>query len=172
MSIQQLKRCGVIIFLVLVTSQFRLSLAEGGMGTTVIVVRHAEKVDQSGDPDLSPEGKKRAEKLSQIIGQSKIEALFATQFKRTQQTLQPLAAKTNKKIQVISAYETAKLVHKILRSYTGENVVVASHSDRVTEIIEALGGKGIGYIPESEYDNLYIVTIIGDLSAKVIGLKY
>jgi broad specificity phosphatase PhoE len=142
------------------------------MGTTVILVRHAEKTQQKVDPDLSEEGKSRALKLAQMLAKSNIEGLFATQFKRTQQTLEPLAALIDEKIEVISAFETAALVRKILRSYRGKTVVVASHSDRVTEIIEGLGGQAIGYLPESEYDNLYIVTILGDTGAKVIRLKY
>ena len=59
-----------------------------------------------------------------------------------------------------------------MRSYTGKNVVVASHSDRVTEIIQALGGKGVGYLPHAQYDNLFIVTIISDSTAKVVRIKY
>jgi len=143
-----------------------------GIGTTIILVRHAEKIDQGEDPDLSPAGRERAHKLSGMLSEAGIQALFATQFKRTQQTLMPLAEATHLEIQVRSAYRTDELVRTILESYPGQTVAVASHSDRVTEIIEALGGRPVGILPEQEYDNLFIVTVLGDSRAAVVRLKF
>ncbi len=172
MPFHRLRRYGLILFLVIVAGRITLSLSASAMGTTVIVVRHAEKVDHSANPDLSPKGFERAERLSNLLRYANVKALFATQFKRTQQTLKPLASMADLKIQVISAYEPAKLVRKIMKSYAGDTVVVASHSDLVAVIIEALGGRTIGAIPEQEYDNLFIVTILGDTGARVVRLKY
>ena len=59
-----------LLFLLLVGS-FAVDQISGGLGTTVFIVRHAEKIDESTDPNLSPEGRKRAEKLAQILGQTK-----------------------------------------------------------------------------------------------------
>ncbi len=72
-------------------------------GTTVIVVRHAEKVDNSADPDLSEAGKARAVLLSRLLGATEVSALFSSQYKRTQQTLLPLATKLNLEIRTVDA---------------------------------------------------------------------
>ena len=40
------------------------------------------------------------------------------------------------------------------------------------EIIAALGGPTYPIIPETEYDNLYIVTVYRTGKAKVVKLKY
>jgi len=45
---------------------------------------------------------------------------------------------------------TDELVRSILSDWAGKTVVVASHSDKVTEIIEALGGRPVGYLDHSE----------------------
>src|SRR5437773_8048647 len=60
--------------------------------TTVIVVRHAEKNIEPAnpDPDLSPAGQARAQELARMFGDAGVNAIYATQFKRTQQTVKPL----------------------------------------------------------------------------------
>ena len=141
-------------------------------GTTVIVVRHAEKIDNSEDPDLNETGKKRAERLSGLLGDSEVAALFSSQYKRTQQTLTPLARKLGLEIQTVDASTTGELVRQISSRFPGKTVVVASHSDRVTEIIEALGGRSVGFLAESEYDNLFVVTLLDNSTADVLRLKY
>ena len=60
---------------------------------TVILVRHAEKADAtSQDPELSDAGKQRAERLIKVGGKYKPGAFYSTNFKRTRETLAPLAA--------------------------------------------------------------------------------
>src|SRR3989454_12655624 len=63
--------------------------------TTVILIRHAEKVidPNNNDPDLSPAGQTRAQELVRMFGDAGINAIYATQYKRTQQTVKPLADK-------------------------------------------------------------------------------
>ncbi len=141
-------------------------------GTTVIVVRHAEKIDNSADPDLSEAGKARAVLLSRLLGETEVSALFSSQYKRTQQTLLPLARKLNLEIRTVDASMTGDLVRRISTHFPGKTVVVASHSDRVTEIIEALGGRSVGFLDESAYDNLFVVTLLDNSTANVLRLKY
>ena len=64
--------------------------------TTVIVVRHAEKnIEPSNpDPDLSPAGQARAQESARMFGDAGINAIYATQYKRTQQTVKPLGGST------------------------------------------------------------------------------
>ncbi|MGH9930616.1 MAG: histidine phosphatase family protein, partial [Pyrinomonadaceae bacterium] len=63
---------------------------------TVILVRHAEKQivpPENKDPDLSPAGLARAQGLARMFGDTGITAIYATQYKRTQQTVKPLEEK-------------------------------------------------------------------------------
>ena len=65
--------------------------------TTIYVVRHAEKQTgvnnsmMSADPDLTDAGKARAKKMAEMLASKSITAVYATPYKRTQQTAEPTA---------------------------------------------------------------------------------
>ncbi|HKE56838.1 MAG TPA: phosphoglycerate mutase family protein [Pyrinomonadaceae bacterium] len=142
--------------------------------TTVILVRHAEKniEPNNPDPDLSPAGQERAQELARMFAGAGVNAIYATQYKRTQQTVKPLADRTGVSPQLIDAKKTPELANDILTNRRGQTVFVAGHNNTVPQIIEALGGAALPDIPESEYDNLFIVTIYRFGKAKVVKLKY
>ena len=71
---------------------------EAATTTTVVLVRHGEKELVTIDnPPLASAGERRAERLAQIFGTAKgvgrIEGLYVTDTRRTQQTIMPLAAR-------------------------------------------------------------------------------
>ena len=142
--------------------------------TTIILVRHAEKniEPNNPDPDISPAGQARAQELARIFADAGIKGIFATQYKRTQQTVKPLADKLGIPATVIDAKNTAELIKQIRAQHNGEVVFVAGHNNTVPEIIAALGGPQLPVIPETEFDNLYVVTIYRVGKAKVLKMKY
>ena len=141
---------------------------------TVILVRHAEKKiePENKDPDLSPAGLARAQELVRMFGNTGITAIYATQFKRTQQTVKPLADKLGLPVTQIDAKKTTELVKQIRARNAGQVIFIAGHNNSVPEIIAALGGPQLPIIPETEFDNLYILTVRGDGSAKLLKLRY
>ncbi|HXD32388.1 MAG TPA: phosphoglycerate mutase family protein [Pyrinomonadaceae bacterium] len=142
--------------------------------TTIILVRHGEKniEPNNPDPDLSPAGQARAQELVRVLGSTNIDAIYATNLKRTQQTVKPIADKIGKTLTVLDAKATADLVNRIVTANRGQTVLVAGHSNTVPAIVAALGGGSSPDIPDSEYDNLFIVTIYKYGSAKVVKLKF
>ena len=142
--------------------------------TTVILTRHAEKniEPNNPDPDLSAEGQARAQELARMFGDAGIKAIYATQYKRTQQTVKPLADKIGVAPAQVEAKNTAELVRQIRAQHNGDVVFVAGHNNTVPEIIAALGGPQLPIIPETEYDNLYVLTIYRVGKAKLLKLKY
>ena len=142
--------------------------------TTVILVRHAEKIIDPNNPDvnLSPAGQTRAQELVRMFGDGGINSIYATQYKRTQETVKPLADKLGLPVNVVNSKGTADLVAKIQAENSGQTVFVAGHNNSVPEIILALGGAKYPTIPESEYDNLFIVTVYRTGHAKVVKMKY
>ncbi len=142
--------------------------------TTVILVRHAEKMidPNNTDPDLSPAGQARAQELVRMFGDAGINAIYATQYKRTQQTVKPLADKLGLPVNQVNAKSTADLLAQIRSRNSGQVVFVSGHNNSVPEIIAALGGPIFPTIPETEYDNLYIVTVYRTGKARVLKLKY
>jgi 2,3-bisphosphoglycerate-dependent phosphoglycerate mutase len=142
--------------------------------TTVILVRHAEKVidPNNSDPDLSPAGQARAQEIVRIFSDAGINAIYATQYKRTQQTVKPLADKLGLPVNQVNSKSTADLLAQIRSQNSGQVVFIAGHNNTVPEIITALGGPTFPAIPETEFDNLYIVTVYRTGKAKVVKLKY
>jgi len=142
--------------------------------TTIILVRHAEKnIEPSNpDPDLSPAGQARAQELARMFADAGIKAIYATQYKRTQQSVKPLAEKIGVSPTTIDAKNTAELVKQIRAQHNGDVVFVAGHNNTVPEIIAALGSPQLPIIPETEFDNLYILTIQKDGVVKLLKMKY
>ncbi|MGI9065236.1 MAG: phosphoglycerate mutase family protein [Pyrinomonadaceae bacterium] len=143
--------------------------------TTVILVRHAEKAivpPENKDPDLSLAGIARAQELMRMFGDAGIGAIYATQFKRTQQTVKPLADKLGIPVTQLDAKKTTELVLQIRARNAGQVIFIAGHNNTVPEIIAVLGGPQLPIIPETEFDNLYILTVQSDGSAKLLKMKY
>ena len=142
--------------------------------TTVILIRHAEKIidPNNNDPDLSPAGQARAQELVRMFGDAGINGIYATQYKRTQQTVKPLADKLGLPINQINSKNTADLLARIRSQNSGQVIFIAGHNTTVPEIIGALGGPKFPAIPETEFDNLYIVTVYRTGKAKVVKMKY
>ena len=59
--------------------------------TRLLLVRHAEKQDEGFNPDLTPDGAARAERLAEIAADAGVEAIYTTEFCRTALTAQPAA---------------------------------------------------------------------------------
>jgi len=166
---------GVLIASLSATAFSQTNSAGAQSPLTVILVRHAEKAvvpPENKDPDLSAAGLARAEQIRKMFGDAGIAAIYATQFKRTQQTAKPLAEKLGVAITQADARKTSDLVKQIRSQHAGQVIFIAGHNNTVPEIIAALGGPKLPIIPETEYDNLYILTVLSDGSAKLLKLKY
>src|SRR5260221_521280 len=78
-----MKRIAILILLAVV--------ACARQPTTVLIVRHAEKMaNAGGDPDISPAGVARANALATVAGRAGVEAAYVTQYRRTRETAAPL----------------------------------------------------------------------------------
>ncbi|RZM11167.1 MAG: hypothetical protein EOO88_47270 [Pedobacter sp.] len=63
--------------------------------TIVLLMRHAEKATSGGaDPELSDKGKEFADRLNLHFSELRIDAVYSTNYKRTRQTVEPLAKRS------------------------------------------------------------------------------
>src|SRR5215207_5228102 len=95
--------------------------------TTVILVRHAEKKlePNNQDPDLMPEGVERAQEIARMFADAGVNAIYATQFKRTQQTVKPLSDRTGVPLTLLDANQTDELVRRIQTDHRGQTVFIS-----------------------------------------------
>jgi broad specificity phosphatase PhoE len=130
--------------------------------TTVVVVRHAEKQkDRGDDPPLTEKGTARAQLLAKLLARIKPTAIYATEWRRTKDTVLPLSEALSVPIREVKAKETDALANTIKSQHEGETVLVAGHSNTVNKLIAALGGPTFPDLDDSDYDNLFLVTICG-----------
>lgn len=134
--------------------------------TTVYVVRHAEKappVSGNSDVDLSASGYARADSLAGQLREAGIDVVITTQLKRTQLTARALAAMRGITPVVVPATSPvtahAESVAVAVRRYPGSRILVVGHSNTVGPIITALGGGPVGDLCDSEYSNLFTLTL-------------
>ena len=141
--------------------------------TTILLVRHAEKAARpADDPPLTPTGRKRARALRAVVRGAGVTTIFATNRIRTRQTVEPSARALGLSPKILNIRNVQGLVSKILSSHRGEVILVAGHSGTVPRIIEKLGGGKIPPIHETDYDNLFVITVYARGKAKVVRLKY
>jgi phosphohistidine phosphatase SixA len=141
-----------------------VSAATAAAQPVVFLVRHAERADAGmaaaktpgADPHLSGAGLARANALTAMLRDARITAVMTTEFKRTQQTGDPVAKAAGIPITAIDSKDTAGLLKKV-KSSPG-NVLVVGHSNTLPEIMKGLGVTEPVVIAEDEFDALFVVT--------------
>ena len=127
--------------------------------TTVYLVRHAEKGDGE-DPDLTAEGKQRAQRLSDLLADEAIVAVYSTAFQRTRQTATPTAKHHNLSVTDYDAGQLDQFAQQIVDSHRGGAVLVVGHSNTTPELAGILSeGKQFDAISEDDYGNLLVITL-------------
>jgi broad specificity phosphatase PhoE len=126
---------------------------------TIILVRHAEKVDASQDPELTAEGKRRAERLTKVVGKYKPGAIYSTDFKRTRDTVTPIANKRGKQVQIYDAKKPGELIDAIMKSRT-KRFLVVGHSNTIPGLANMIGKKELfKNLDDPEHGVIWIIRI-------------
>lgn len=148
-------------------------MASNMIGTRLILIRHGERNEPTpanDDPHLSPAGLSRARTLVHVLAQARIAVIYRSRFLRTREMAKPLATRLG--IEPVEANEAVELKNHILANHSGKTVLVIGHSNTVPELINLLGNQNLQEIPDDEFDNMFIVTILGPDKVAVIRLKY
>jgi len=143
--------------------------------TTIILVRHAEKAVMQGDMPLSEAGAARAKELARVLADARVSAIYTTQYRRTKETVAPLADAlklTPKEITAGGKEYPATVVREVLANHKGETVVVAGHSNTTVDVLRELGMKDPPFIPEPQFDDLFVCTVGDTLPASCVALRY
>ena len=154
--------------LIIIAAVLLFTLSAVAASPIIFVVRHAEKLADGNDPDLSAAGQQRAEGLARIVKDAEITAIFTTEFKRTQETAAPTAKELHVSPTVIPADQIFALVEK-LRGLKGNGLVVG-HGNTIPDLVKALGIATPVNIPENDYSELFFI-ILGD-KPQLLRLHY
>lgn len=166
-----MKKILFILFAAITTSSFSQDPAI----TTFILIRHAEKdlTQSTNDPDLSAAGKSRADKLVDVLKKTDIHAIYSTPFKRTQQTVEPLAAS---KTLNVGTYQANKMeeIDTMIKQHAGSTILLSGHSNTVPMILNYLiGEEKYKVLEDGDYGNVIIVSVTErGKNAKVVWMRY
>jgi phosphohistidine phosphatase SixA len=126
------------------------AIAEPSM---IYLVRHGEKEAGGLDPELSAQGRQRAQNIATMLGKAGIAHVFSTPTNRTRQTAQPLAQASGVPVQVYDPRTPQALVSKV-KTLSGA-VLVVGHSNTLPELVRLFGGQPGPDVADNEYDRLY-----------------
>ena len=149
----------------------------------IFFVRHAERAAatpapapargggmMADNPPLSPAGKERAARLASMLASAGIRHIYTSEYLRTRQTAEPLATALHVTPVMAAANDPDPLVAKV-KANQG-NVLVVGHSNTIPELLTKLGIAETVTIPDTDYDNLFIVFRDAAGKATLVKLKY
>jgi phosphohistidine phosphatase SixA len=143
--------------------------------TVVIVVRDAEVEPSDGpDPNLSLVGKERAARLARVWGQGgaqKIDAIFAVDTRRAQQTVTPLAEALGLPINVTPTANWDELIERLQRDHRGQVLLLASQPALASKVVGELASADIK-IGDADYDAMHIIFLPRIARTRLLSLRY
>ncbi len=177
LTINQIMKFAASLFIGLFIFTFNCTqMSAQSSRKTILLVRHAEKdVSESADkadPELSAEGRERARRLVEVIGKYRPGAFYSTDFKRTRDSVTPLASRRKKQVRIYDARNPQKLLDEIMQSRT-KRFVIAGHSNTIPDLANLILKKQLfKNLEDSEYTVIWLVRIKDGKAEKVEILDY
>lgn len=143
---------------------------------TIVLVRHVEKdisaTADKTDPELSQAGRDRALLMVKAVGKYKPDAIYSTNFKRSRESVKPLAEKRKKDIQIYDASNQQKLVDEVMASKFKKFVIVG-HSNTTPALANLFTKKEVfKQVPDTEYSVIWVIRMKNGVLEKVEILTY
>jgi phosphohistidine phosphatase SixA len=164
------------VILTVLTVALGIWVLDARGNTTVIVLREAEvEPGEALDPNLSLAGRERAARLARMWGQAgtkqKLDAVFAIDTRRAQQTVGPLAEALGLPINVVPAANWDELIDRLQRDHRGQVLLLVGHADQAANAVKTLSGTEAA-IGDSDYDVMYVMFLPRIARARLLTLRY
>lgn len=137
--------------------------------TTIIILRHAERLSDDKDTPLSDVGRARAKALVPFLTALNPDFVIVSELQRTLQTVAPFLEKTKRVALVRSNEKCAALAAEILKEWRGRIVLLAWHRGPHADLARALGAKEP--FPEwthDTYDRYWVITVTAGGAATLV----
>lgn len=138
----------------------------------IYIVRHGEKtVEPVNDPLLTTEGKQRAEILKDLLKDKKIKAIYSTQRTRSKETAKPLSNLLNIPVQIYGNDTLPAFIRGVIG--LKKNALIVGHSNTSVTMISSLNlPHTVTFIPEDDFDNMFIIKVKGGRAVKITETTY
>lgn len=176
-----------------VNAFFREALLIGGEATRIYLVRHAQSQGNTGedlttgDPDLTDVGREQARRIGERLGAQRIDALYASPLRRTQETAAAIAdvaglevipkadlrevamGQADYDIRLLPAEEQGRIAERILSEGTwdafpgseGSTVARKRAASVMDEIIAAHPGQRVVVVSHAGFIQTYVSLALG-----------
>ncbi len=147
----------------------------------IFLVRHGETVAPKGTDarPLSEAGQRRAALLATLLKDAGIKAIFTSDLERTIKTAEPLAQGLRIEPRALAQLnvqfkqsDVDAFVSFLRTEHRDDIVLLVGHSNTVPVLLKALGHPVEIKIPETEFDNLFVLTPNGQGSPTLLRLRY
>jgi len=138
----------------------------------VIVVRHAEKADQSPDTALSAKGRARAKALADLLRAAGVTHIITSEFRRSQETAAPLAKALGLTAEQVPARDLPALVARLHALDPASIVVIVGHSNTIPPMLAVLGWPNTLDLHDGDYDDVFVLAPHPGQRASMVRLKY
>jgi phosphohistidine phosphatase SixA len=147
----------------------------------IFLVRHAEDVRSKDvvDRPLTESGQRRATLLASVLKDTGINAIFTSSLQRAVKTVEPLAIASRiepKPLPQLSTKFEPKDMEtfvELLRTQHRDNIVMfVGHANTVPALPKELGHTDEIKIPETEYDNLFVVFPKSEGAPTLLRLRF
>ena len=166
-------------FLINVITLFLLISQNSFAQQTVFLIRHAEKIISTDkDPALTEAGIQRANALVDLFSNAKPNAIFATQYQRTQLTAKPLSIAIDVPITILeinaenTAHYPALLMQQICALPKDSNALVVGHSNTLPLIVATWTNAPVKPIADDEYNRIFMLKIKNCKAENSLDLRY
>lgn len=150
-----------------------LAMATPTAAQTVVLVRHAEKVDASADPALSAAGVARSQDLAAVLANAGVTHVLTTPLIRTRETGRPTAEAAGLAVTEVSldGDHIARVAAQVRMAGPHDVVLVVAHSNTIPAIAAALGDPAPEVLADCAYDRLVVLTL-GEAAPRVVRGRY
>lgn len=127
---------------------------------TVYLVRHSEKdlsSNNGGDPPLTPCGEERSEHLSTFLGAVQLDAVYSTDYTRTESTARPTAQAKGLEVQEYDGNDLEALAKLLIERK--QDALVVGHSNTTGVLAGMLISEELADIDLDTYNRIYQVVI-------------
>ena len=151
---------------------------ESQVTTTVIITTHAElETDLNANSGLSDQGIQRANSLASTLSSvdvvSGVDAIYATTYRATQETAEPISRLLDLPINIVDQDIVEDFIESIKNDHSGQIILIVSHPENLSRlVVELQGSKNINTESLSKNDQLFIVTVPWFGKVKTLQLTY
>ena len=151
---------------------------ESQVTTTVIITTHAElETDLNANSGLSDQGIQRANSLASTLSSvdvvSGVDAIYATTYRATQETAEPISRLLDLPINIVDQDIVEDFIQSIKNDHSGQIILNVSQPENLSRlVVELQGSKNINTESLNKNNQLFIVTVPWFGKVKTLQLGY